>query len=183
MKTAKILFITFTLMAASILKAEAASTANVSITVTIQSVSISVTPTGWPIGTVAAGSTTLMSSANKLTITNDGNVSETFTLQIGSSGSGWTAGSTAGPDTYVLSGLITGTGDTPTGTNFAPEDVISISPQSASATVFGYTGSSNNGAGVPSGASRSLWLQFKAPTSSSVTSEQTIGVTIGASVP
>lgn len=161
----------------------AAPSANISVTVTIQSVSVNLSGTAWAVGTIAAGQSLQMSETSDITVTNDGNVPESFTLRL-TNPAGWTAGSTAGPETYVMKGLLVGSADAPAAGDFGTEDVITTASQAASASIFGYAGpSGTNGANVAPGNSADIWLQFSAPTATSVTTQQSIVVTIGASVP
>ena len=180
------LFLSLTIIVAGwiwVFNAHAAPFANVTVTVTIQSVSVSLSGTTWDIGTIAAGQDVQMSEASDITVTNSGNVPESFILRL-TNPAGWTAGNTAGSESYVMKGLLAGAADTPAGSDFGPEDVITTASQTASATVFGYAGPSGaNGAGVAPGGSADLWLLFTAPTSTSVTTQQAIVITIGATVP
>ena len=158
----------------------AASSGNVTVTVTIQNVSVSLSGTSWDIGTIAAGQTVQMSEASDITVNNSGNVTESFTLML-SNPPGWTAGSTAGSDGYVMKGLFVGATDAPTSTDFGVNDVITTTSQTASLTVFGAFSTTGNS--VPASSSVDLWLQFTAPTSTTVVTAQSIVITIGATVP
>ncbi len=122
------------------------------------------------------------SSSTRFKVTNDGNISENFTLSL-TNPVGWTAGTTAGNEVYVLKGLFVGDSDNPSGTHFVSDDVIETSPQVASATKFGDAEMSVHGASVPVNDSRYLWFQFQAPTATTVTTQQGITVTIGAQAP
>ncbi|MBU1152665.1 hypothetical protein KKB84_01650 [bacterium] len=167
---------------------EVAETADIEVNVTLQTISVSVTSNGtWNMGMVGVGSTTTMTNNQKITILNDGNGSQTYTLQVTNTGGPWTASSTEsnGQDKFVLSGVFSATADTGvvganfnTGTN---DDVIkSTDPKTA--TTENYAAETNataNGVSVSAGEARALWLQFKAPSSSTVNTQQTIAVTIG----
>ncbi|MBI5096297.1 MAG: hypothetical protein HZB32_01380 [Nitrospirae bacterium] len=163
-------------------RADAASSGNVTVTVTIQNVSVSLSGTAWTIGVIAAGSVSQMTEADDITVTNDGNVAESFTLRL-TNPSGWTAGSTTGSGVYVMQGMFVGAANAPVGTDFGSDDVITTGAQTASSTVFGYAGASANGSSVAPLTSVDLWLRFSAPTSTSVTAQQSIVVTVGATVP
>lgn len=127
-------------------------------------------------GTVQSSSTT------QFKIINDGNIPENFTLNL-TNPSVWTAGDTPGNNVYVLKGLFVGSSDSPSITHFKSDDVITTTPQGATSNRFGDTAMSANGVSVPINDARYLWFQFQAPTSTSVTTPQTITVTIGAQVP
>jgi hypothetical protein len=157
----------------------AAQTADIDVTVTIQNLSISLSSNTWAIGTVTAGSTTQMTEADDITVTNDGNVDEDFTLEL-TDPAAWTSAAAPGADIYTMSGLYCGGGDAPGGADFGAEDVLTTATQTATATIFGYAGGSADGVSVGAGSSVDLWLEFQAPTSSSSFVEQTITVTVGA---
>jgi hypothetical protein len=159
--------------------AYAAETADISVTVTIQNLSLALSSNTWAIGTVTAGSITQMTEAEDITVTNDGNVNEDFTLML-TNPAAWTAGATAGADAYVLSGIMCGAADAPAGGDFGGDDVMTTTTQTATAAIFGYAGGSADGVGVTPGSSVDLWIEFSAPTSSTNFTEQTITVTVGA---
>jgi len=69
--------------------AHAAQSENISVTVTIQNLSISLSTNTWAIGTIIAASTTQMTEADDITVTNDGNTA--ITVQVSTTGSGFTA--------------------------------------------------------------------------------------------
>jgi len=160
-------------------EANAASTADITVTVTIQNLSVSLSSNTWALGTVVAGSTTQMTEADDITVTNDGNVDEDFTLKL-TDPSAWTAGATAGADVYVMSGLFCASADAPGGSDFQADDVLTTTTQTATSAVFGYVGGSDDGVAVPAGNSVDLWLEFQAPTSTTNFTQQTIVVTVGA---
>lgn len=167
------------LMGPWVSQTHAASSANVTVTVTIQNLSVSLSDANWSIGTISASSVVDMTSSQKITVTNDGNVPENFTLRL-TDPTGWTAGSTAGAEIYVMKGLFVGTSDSVVTANFGGDDVITTTPQTATTAVFNYAGSSANGASVPPLGARALWLQFSAPTATSVDTSQSIVITVGA---
>ena len=93
-------------------------------------------------------------------------------------------------NTFVMSGLFSSTAITTIEAsdfnNWAggdDDDVISATIMTASDDIFGCSKSLINGANVPSLAERSLWLQFKAPTTSTIFEQQNITITIGAQAP
>lgn len=159
--------------------ANAAETADITVTVTIQNLSLNLSSNTWALGTLAAGSTTQMTEANDITVTNDGNVSEDFTLRL-TNPAAWTAGAAAAADTYVLSGVFCAAADAPGGTDFTADDIVTTSTQTATAGVFGYAGGSDDGVSVSASGSVDLWLEFAAPTSSTDFTEQMITMTVGA---
>lgn len=151
----------------------AANPATIDVTVTIQNLSVSATgPIAF--GTVVASSETVSGSAS--TVTNDGNVTETYAVKLTNPG-GWTATSAApGSETYRLSAQFNSA--QPTAVSFAADHDLTTSDQTCSGTILA---GDETGLSVAASATRSLWLKFEAPTSTTVTTEQTITVTITAS--
>ena len=151
----------------------AANPATISVTVTIQNLSVSATgPIAF--GTVTAGSQTVSSSAS--TVTNDGNVSETMSISLTNPG-GWTAVQAApGAEEYAL--LAQFNSSAPTAASFTYSDhALTTSSVASSATKFA---GNQTGVSIAAAGTRSLWFRFNAPTSTSVTTQQTISVTVTA---
>ena len=152
----------------------AANPATISVTVTIQNLSVSATgPIAF--GTVIAGSQTVSGAAS--TVTNDGNVTETYSLNL-TNPSTWTAVQAApsAAEEYALSALFNAAA--PIGTDFGyVNHALSTTSVASSVTKFAGT---QSGLSVPSTATRSLWFRFNAPTSTTVTTQQTITVTVTA---
>jgi hypothetical protein len=169
----------FAAIPALVSTAGAAQTADIDVTVTIQNLSISISANTWPIGTVTVSSTTQMTEANDITVTNDGNVDEDFTLEL-TDPVAWTAAAAPAPNVYTMSGLFCGAGDAPAGADFNAEDVLTTATQTSTAAIFGYAGGSADGVSVGASSSVDLWLEFQSPTSSGSFVEQTIVVTVGA---
>lgn len=146
--------------------------ATISVTVTIQNLSVSATgPIAY--GTVIASSETVSGSGS--TVTNDGNVTETYSLSL--TNPSWTAVQAApAAEQYALLAQFNATAPTAVSFTYA-NHALSTTPTASSATKFagGQTGLS-----VAAAATRSLWLRFNAPTSTAVTTQQTITVTITA---
>lgn len=151
--------------------AQAATTADINVTVTIQSVSVTATGT-YAFGTVVVSSSTV--SVTAITVTNNGNVAETFSLKLTNPGS-WTAVLTApGSEEYRLSAMFNANGDS----TFVPANHgLTTSSVASSASKFAGT---QTGLAVAAAATRSLWLKFEAPSGTAVTTEQTIVVTVTA---
>jgi hypothetical protein len=154
--------------------ADAANPSNVSVTVTIENLSVSTTG---PIdfGVVTAGSATVSTVSS--TVTNDGNVDETYSLNLTDPAT-WAAVQAApGNEEYCLSAMFNGA--QPLAGDFAYADhALSTTATACSATKFagGQTGES-----VPATATRDLWFKFEAPTATAVTTQQTIVLTVTAS--
>lgn len=96
------LFLLFTILALVIgalsSVAMAATTATVTATVTVQNISVTVSTGTVAYGTLGSNATASSSAAQ--TLTNNGNVSETFTIK-GQNSANWTLAATAGADQYV----------------------------------------------------------------------------------
>jgi len=151
----------------------AANPATITVTVTIQNLSVSATgPIAF--GTVPAGSENVSGSAS--TVTNDGNVTETYSLSLTNPG-GWTAvQAPPGAEEYALSAQFNS--GAPTAASFTYADhALSTTSVASSATKFA---GNQTGLSVPASATRSLWFRFNAPTSTIVTAQQSITVTITA---
>ena len=154
--------------------AQAANPATISVTVTIQNLSVSATgPIAF--GTVTTTSQTVSGSAS--TVTNDGNVTETFSLSVTNPAS-WTAVQAApsAAEEYAL--LAQFNSSTPTAASFTyANHALSTTSVASSATKFA---GDQTGLSIAAAATRSLWFRFNAPTSTGVTTQQTITVTVTA---
>lgn len=152
---------------------EAANPANINVTVTIQSLSVSATgPIAF--GTVTAGGTTV--AADSSHVVNDGNVTATYSISLTDPG-GWTAVQAApGAEEYTLSVMFNATA--PLAGDFAYADhALSTAPEASSGTKFA---GDQTGLSVPASGIRYLWFKFEAPSSTAVSSEQTIVITVTA---
>jgi len=146
--------------------------ANSSGNATILSVSIS--SDTWSIGTVSPASVTTMTSAQKITVANNGNVTSKYALNVVNP-SGWTAStSSADSEKYVLNAAFDSDGSI----NWSVANhVVSTISAVSSATKFA---GDEYGINVQEGESRTLYLQFYAPTVTSVISEQNVGLVVTA---
>ena len=153
--------------------AHAAPTANINVTVTIQN--LSVTATG-PIafGVVTASSQTVSTLSS--TVTNDGNVNETYSLSL-TDPAGWSAVTAApGAEEYALLAIFNGAQPVAGDFNYANHAMTTL-PVSCSATQFAGT---QTGLSLAPTTVTTLWFRFDAPTSTTVTTQQTIVVTLTA---
>ena len=145
--------------------AQGASTGTVAATVTAQNISVSVTSGTVAYGTLAANSTksTIATDLNDTqTATNNGNVAEDFTIKGQNSGN-WTLGAAAGVDTYVEQFCVSSCTTPPT--NFT---ALTTSNQPLGAGNLAANGT------------QTFDLRINTPTSSSVTTQQSVDVTITA---
>jgi hypothetical protein len=153
--------------------AHAAQTAIINVTVTIQNLSVSATgPIAF--GVVTAASQTVSSLAS--TVTNDGNVTETYSLNL-TDPAGWTSVTAApGAEEYALLATFNTAQPAVGDLNFTDHALTTL-PVSCSGTQFA---GDQTGLSLAAGTVTSLWFRFDAPTSTLVTTEQTIVVTITA---
>jgi len=142
----------------------AANTATVNATVTVQKVSVSVAP-----GTVAYGilplntstSTCDLSPVGTQTVTNDGNVAETFNI-MGSNSTNWTLGASPGNEIYV---------------HKFSSSTCSVNWTGAPALTTNYQTLATN---VSASSTIPLNLQVTTPTSTSFYTQQSFSVTVQA---
>ena len=153
----------------------AANPATISVTVTIQNLSVSATgPVAF--GTVVAGSQTVSGAGS--TVTNDGNVTETYSISL-TNPSTWTAVQAAPSSAEEYALLAQFSSAAPTAASFTYANfALSTTPVTCSATKFA---GDQTGLSVAASGTRSLWFRFNAPTSTSVTTQQNITVTLTAS--
>lgn len=152
----------------------AANPATISVTVTIQNLSVSASgPIAF--GTVVAGSQTVSSSAS--TITNDGNVVQTLSLSLTNPAS-WTAVQAAPSSAEEYALLAQFNAAAPTAASFTYANfALSTTSVASSGTKFA---GDQTGVSMAVSSTRSLWFRFNAPTSTAVTTQQTISVTVTA---
>lgn len=151
----------------------AASSDSITLTVTIQHLAVEISEESYDFGVVLLGSTTLSSTG--ITVTNTGNVNETYSLNL-TNPPGWTASQTGpGEEIYVLdAAFATSPGAiTWSHTNHALSETSTI----CTSTKFA---GDQTGVNVPPGETRTLWFRFLAPTSTTVTNQQSVQVTITA---
>jgi len=152
----------------------AANPATISVTVTIQSLSVSATG-AIAFGTVTSSSSTVSSTSS--TVTNDGNVTETFSLSLTNPGT-WTAVQAAPSVAEQYALLAEFNSAAPAGGSFTyANHALSTSSVAASGTKFA---GDQTGLSLAATSTRNLWFRFDAPTSTAVTTQQTITVTVTA---
>lgn len=143
------------------------------VTVTVVNAEVSVEVTGTiAFGTVVAGQSVV--SANAVSVRNAGTGNATFKLQL-TDPAGWTSSIAAGANQYVLNGALASATNQITWS----EADHNLTTTSIACTETRYAGD-QNGVGVAANATRSLWLQFKAPTVVSSEAARTIAVTVTA---
>lgn len=177
MKFARLPGITSLLATCTVLAAapsiEAANPATINVTVTVQSLSVSASgPIAF--GTVTAGSSTVASDSSH--VVNDGNVAETYSINLTDPG-GWSAvQAVPGAEEYVLSVMFNATQPAVGDFTYADHALTTISTASSGTRFAG----DQTGLSVPASGIRYLWLKFEAPSSTTVTAQQTIVITVTA---
>jgi hypothetical protein len=169
---------------------QAAASADISVVVQVQVVSVSVATTTWSLsnemGAIVPGSVHVSSG---IAVTNDANVQEDYRLSLAENG-GWapSADVTAGSDEFALLALFTNAAASSLNDGSfndlanATDDLITTSAQAATADLFAINGDAVGvkGFDVAALATRNLYLDFRAPTSNTVTATQYITVTVSA---
>jgi hypothetical protein len=161
----------------------AASTADITVTVTCRLLSVSIDPGTYAFGTVSESSKTVASTS--IGVTNNGNVNEDFELKL-TNNTSWTlkqSGVTG--ENEFISGAIFKTTAPSTGDYLDDEDMlIKDTYVEAGASIFAVNGDGLEvkGYSVAAAAGRKLWLYFYAPSSSTSAAEQSFTVTIRATV-
>lgn len=143
----------------------AATTANVTATVTAQNISVSVADGGVAFGTIGLSSTadtTTTGVNDSQTATNDGNISEQFNIKAGNT-TGWTLAATAGSNQYAMKFCKTTCDTTPTWT------AVGIDPSYATLAT-----------GIAALGTQVFDLQVGSPTTTTDYNQQTITVTVQA---
>jgi hypothetical protein len=145
---------------------------------TLRPLSVSVSPDYWHIGDALPSAIITMPEADKLAVTNDSLSAETYSLQV-INPAGWQDSQDfIGPNTYILNAAFSSELDTIAWneTNHA------LSTIATPCTAVKFAGN-QTGENIPAGGQRTLWLQFKAPISTTVAGEQEIKVIINAQTP
>ena len=152
---------------------QAANPATINVTVTVQNLSVSATgPIAF--GTVAAASVTVSTDSSH--VVNDGNVTETYWLMLTNPG-GWTAVQAApAGEQYCLSAQFNSSQPTAVSFTYA-NHALSTTSTACSASKFA---GDQTGLSVATSGARYLWFKFEAPSGTTVTTQQTIVVTITA---
>ena len=154
---------------------------NVKIANTI--LSLSINSSSYDFGTVLKNSTNVATSS--ITVSNNGNVNERYSLNLASP-AGWTYVTDTAPGVEEFRMC----GNFQTATAQASHFVIAVSSSDAIGTTQRVCstgdfskddeGETAKGYNVPSGQDRHLWFRFESPTSTSLTTQQTITVTVTA---
>lgn len=160
--------------------ADAADTADITVTVTCRSLGVTVNPTDWTIGFVEADSEAVKSAA--IVVTNSGNASETYQLKL-TDPTVWNAVQTdaaLAAEKYQLGAIFQTTATAaPVAADYVDSaDFVSTSYVTCTTTVFAKT--IGSGVNVAASGLRDLWLYFHAPPSTAETAQKSILVTVKA---
>ncbi|MFH2138357.1 MAG: carboxypeptidase-like regulatory domain-containing protein [Candidatus Omnitrophota bacterium] len=140
---------------------------------------INVSPDSWNIGEIAPGNIATMSSGQEIVVSNIGwETNQTYSLMVVNP-SGWTVSQTSvGSDKYILNASFA---ENPLTINWNEANhALSTEAQKATNTKFA---ADQTGVNVAPNEERTLWLQFKAPTSTTITQQQEIEVIINTQAP
>lgn len=156
----------------------AASTADVTVKVTVRFLSVTVDVAEYNFGFMDTGEVKVAESA--ITVTNNSNCGVDFQLKL-TNPPGWTAVQSGipGEDRYMLSGIFRNN-QPASGDYLDNEDAISTNFVSASGATFAKDGDpdSEKGFDVAKNTTRKLWLRFFAPSSTAIGTEQLIRVSV-----
>jgi uncharacterized cupredoxin-like copper-binding protein len=176
--------------------AQAAGTADLTVTVTIQKLDITATfrdaaGTTFALGSVAAGSNNLIS--DPITVTNSGNLTETYNVKVTAEPNATWTSVTAAPDAeeYQMSGVFRavaaaapGTGDyTSAQDDYSVSTTRTADGADALAVNGDDGGAGTKGYHMAAGSNIYLWLKFKAPSTTVITTQQSIVTRITAATP
>lgn len=148
----------------------AASTANVTATVTVQNISVTVSDGNVTYGTLAVSTSrsTIASEENEMqTATNNGNVTEDLNIK-GQNSANWTLAGTSGADQYVH--------------KFCNDTALDCSTPATNYTAL-TTSYQTLGSSVASSGTVDFQLQITTPSTSSVFTEQSADIMIQAVAP
>ena len=140
----------------------AATTATVAATVTVQNVSVSVSSGTVSYGTLSTNTSAGTNGSDTQTATNNGNVAEDLNI-TGQNSANWTLGNSAGTDTYVHQ-FCTATCAS------APTNYTKLT------TSYAALGAGN----LAANGTKTFDLYITTPTSSSVSTQQSVNVTVQA---
>lgn len=161
------------------------SSAAITVTVTVQHLSMTVTDGLVEFGAVEIDTNTI-NTADAQNVTNSGNITETFSLQLTTTDV-YLVGTTeaaAAENTFVLEALFLADGATaPNNAAFGVDsgtgdDVVLTTIKAASATDFGLSTDTSNGLSVLAAGERDLYFNYGSPTTVTTGVEENLEVTL-----
>jgi len=132
--------------------------------------STDITEVSFNFGQIFPGGSVVSSSS--ATVKNNGSINATYQIKLSTPPS-WNAGTAPDTDQFVF--YVRFNSVLPSAGDFGAEDILSTTTVSCTASVFA---GDETGVNVPAGEKRSLWAYFKAPTATTVETQQGIVVTI-----
>lgn len=143
--------------------------------------SVSISPDTYAFGTIECATSTV--SGNTISVTNDGNVTETYSIKC-SSTTKWTPQDTPGANEFTLQSAFHSSEPANNDLIWESDDILTESLQTCTTAVFSIDGT-EHGKNVPpfNGNIKKLWFRLKTPLSTSTTDQQTITITISAQSP
>lgn len=143
--------------------------------------SISISTDTYAFGTMVCTTSTV--SGSTITVTNEGNVTETYSIMC-SSTTKWTPQNTPGPNQFTLQSAFHSSQPADNDLIWKADDILTESLQPCTTAAFSID-NSESGKNVPpfNGDIKKLWFRLKTPLSTSTTNQQTITITISAQSP
>jgi hypothetical protein len=144
-------------------------------------ISISISTETYAFGTIECATSTV--SGSTTTVTNDGNITETYSIKC-SSTTKWTPQDTPGPNQFTLQSAFHSSQPANNDLIWKADDILSESLKACTTAVFSIDGT-EHGKNVPpfDGDIKKLWFRLQTPLSTSTTDQQTITITISAQSP
>jgi hypothetical protein len=143
--------------------------------------SVSISTDTYAFGTIECATSTV--SGNTISVTNDGNVTETYSIKC-SSTTKWTPQDTPDQDKFTLQSAFHSSEPANNDLIWKADDILNESLKPCTTAVFSIDGT-EHGKNVPpfDGNIKKLWFRLKTPLSTSTTDQQTITITISAQSP
>ncbi len=140
--------------------------------------SISISTDTYNFGTIDCATSTV--SGSTITVTNDGNVIETYSIKC-SSTTKWTPQNTPGPNEFTLQSAFHPSEPTDDDLIWETDDILTDELEPCTTAVFSIDGT-EHGKEVPpfDNNDRKLWFRLKMPLATSTTDQQNITITINA---
>ncbi len=153
---------------------------DISCTVLIQALSVHVDSSSYAFGALATSGSS-EPTTQTITVTNNGNVTETYELSLAYAGAWTSTTGDPGNETFRMSAVFSANAND-AGNYDGAVDALTTTPELCIANKFAIDGGSvaDRGYSVATSAARSLNFRFEAPTVTTETAQQYITVTITA---
>jgi len=139
---------------------------------------VNISPESWHMGTVDPSAIIAMTDQEAITVTNTGNTAETYSLMLIDPLPWKSSQSEIGREQYILNASFASASSAISWNE--NRHALSVNARPSTDILFA---SDQTGVNVPVSEERKLYLQFKAPSSTSMTKEQEIKVIINAQLP